>query len=135
MKHNFLNDISNFQRKVVHKLKPSCFSTSKCIFPYFSLHDEVTTDRFVVDVIEILFCVGILHPQQTINQTIEWVLGEKWEDKILCLCIAYLSLNRDQSFQKRLTKLPVLFKNVHHQGLIFRKSLLQVMQIPGLLHQ
>ena len=51
------------------------------------------------------------------------------------LCLDGLSLDRHRSFQKRLTKLPVSFKQAYRQGLIFRKALEEVIKMTGPLHK
>lgn len=102
--------------------------------PSVSLRDEITTDGFGMAVIEMLVCAGILQIENRKENEIEWSLGNKWDDKVLRLCLDGLSLDRHRSFQKRLLQLPISFKKAYNQGLAFRKALTRVVEMPGPLH-
>ena len=136
IKNNFLHNITSFQRNVVHAWNPSTLTSSKCFIPPVSTRDEIRTDGFGMAVIEILVYAGIL-VKTTDDRTkqLSWCLSTSWKRKNLFLCLDGLSLERHKSFQKRLTKLPISFKKAYQQGLIFRKALSRVIEMPGPLHQ
>mmetsp|Transcript_13333 Transcript_13333/g.19067 ORF Transcript_13333/g.19067 Transcript_13333/m.19067 type:complete len:244 (-) Transcript_13333:212-943(-) len=89
-------------------------------------------------VIELLCYAGIIEKVETIvNEKIvpEWILGYNWDKKFIYLCLDGLSLDWHRSFQKRLMKLQVTFKKAYQQGMVFRKALDRVIEVPGPLHQ
>ena len=54
------HNISAFQRNVVKSWNPIAWRSSKCFTPTVSTRDKITTDGFVMAVIELLACGGMI---------------------------------------------------------------------------
>ena len=123
-----------FQHRVVSKWNRYYNKISEFIVPQVYLHDEITTDGYAKCIIELMSLHGILVKGSSDDDNHKWILGPKWNEKTIILCLDGLSLDRHRGFYNKLIKIPLSFTNAYKQSLTFQKALTRVIEVSGPLH-
>ena len=129
-----LRNIDELQSKIVDEWSPNAKECSSLIIPHVSLRNEIKTNGYGMTITELLCLSGILIHNISPMEVELWDLVKDWKHRTLHMCMDGLSLNRHQSFQKKLIKLPYSYSKVFKQSTVFQKAHTRVIDISGPLH-